>query len=108
MSKRLAVAGHCDTIAARFESALAKHGRRSVRSFDLQSARAASTQECPCPYHHTTNCTCQYLVLIVYSAKAEPPCTVVLHEFESITRVTLDDPDDMLANLILDQEVEAA
>jgi len=108
MSRKLAITGNCNAIAERFESALAKRGQHTIRSFDLQSARAASLQECPCPHHHTSDCSCQYLVLIVYVALAEQPRTVVLHEFEGITRITLDDPDGRLACLLLEQEKESA
>jgi hypothetical protein len=100
MSATLALAGRCGPIAERLMSALAEHGHLAVRSFDLQSARASSTAECPCPHHHTTDCTCQYLVLMVYLAKAGPPRTVTFHEFEGVTRVTLDDPDGLLTGLL--------
>jgi hypothetical protein len=102
MSRILALKESSEPIARRFESALAKHGGQAVRSFDLKSARAASTREASCPYHHTTDCTCQYLILIVYTAQATRPCTVVLHEFEGMTRVTLDDPEGVLAGLFLE------
>jgi hypothetical protein len=108
MIRKLAIADHCNAIAEHFEAALAEQGQHTMRSFDLQSARAASLQECPCPHHHTSDCSCQYVVLIVYMTWAEQPRAVVLHEFEGITRITLDDPDGRLTGLLLEQEKESA
>ena len=108
MSRTLALTGGCGPIAKRFELALAGCGGHALRSFDLQSARASSNGDCPCPHHHTTECTCQYVILIVYAAQAPLPRTVILHEFEGMTRVTLDDPDGLLAGLFLEHATEAA
>ncbi len=103
MSKTLALASDCAPIAERLRLALTQHGHHVVQSFDLQSARALMADCCPCPHHHTTECTCQYLVLMVYLAQGGPPRTVVLHEFEGVTRITFDDPDGALAALVLEQ-----
>jgi hypothetical protein len=100
MSKTLTLTGECASIAARLQKALAEQGHWVVNSFDLQSARALTPESCPCPHHHTTQCTCQYIVLIVYVAQGGPPRAITLHEFEGITRATLDDPDGMLAALL--------
>ena len=108
MSRTLAFAGSCGPIAQRFELALAERGGHTLRSFDLQSARASSNCECPCPHHHTTDCTCQYVILIAYTAQTTLPRTVILHEFEGVTRVTLDDPDGSLTGLLLEHATEVA
>lgn len=49
-------------------------------SFDLQSARQAlrNPEECPCPHHGTSQCTCQYAVLLV-RRPAHPPVSLVIH-----------------------------
>ena len=46
-------------------STLQRHGFSVVQSFDLRSARAGDP-ECACPYHGTEQCSCQYIVLLVY------------------------------------------
>ena len=50
---------------------LERRGLRVVRSFDLQTARGA-VAGCTCPYHGGERCTCEYFVLLVYGAAAEP------------------------------------
>jgi hypothetical protein len=37
---------------------------------------------------------------MVYPAKTGSPRTVTFHEFEGVTRVTLDDPDGLLTGLL--------
>jgi hypothetical protein len=49
--------------------ALAKHRLRGVRNFDLRDALSTQDVPCPCPYHGTAVCDCNYVVLSVYSAK---------------------------------------
>ncbi len=100
MSVTLTIHEASEPIAHRFTSALARRGAKAVRSFDLRSARAASTCQVPCPYHPTTDCSCQYVILIVYAARDNCPRTIVLHEFEGTTRVTLDDADEALIDVI--------
>jgi hypothetical protein len=57
------------------------------RSFDLRSA-LHDQPDCPCPQHGTTQCTCQYVVLLTYeSAAADPPAVITAHECDGITRV---------------------
>jgi hypothetical protein len=48
---------------------LSRRGLRVVRSFDLHGATEGA---CDCPYHGTTRCTCQYLVLLVYGPTGRP------------------------------------
>lgn len=102
MSKTLTLAGECALIAERLILALAERGHVATRSFDLQSARTLLPDECECPHHHTTHCTCQYLVLIVYPSTGSAPRSVVLHEFERRTRITLDDPDGLLTAALME------
>lgn len=46
-------------------------------TFDLRSA-LASIPDCPCPYHTTTHCDCQYLVLMV-SRESGNLVALILH-----------------------------
>jgi hypothetical protein len=106
MSTSLTLVGRCGPIAEHLTLALQERGYSIVRSFDLQSARAMIPNGCSCPHHHTTQCTCQYMVLMVYPAQTGSPRAIILHEFEGITRVKLDDPEGTLATLILKKELE--
>ena len=56
---------------------LSRHGLHSIRSFDLRSALEA-WPDCECPHHGTAQCTCQYVVLLVYGPR-NTPVTVVVH-----------------------------
>lgn len=58
-------------------------------SFDLRTARAAHT-ECSCPYHGTTACDCQMVVLLVYGIDA-CPATLVVHGRDRCTYLSLAD-----------------
>ena len=59
--------------------ALTRRGFRVVRSFDLRSAmaahadREASPWDCECPHHGTAQCTCQFVVLLVYGDPSTEP-----------------------------------
>jgi hypothetical protein len=60
-------------------------------TFNLRSA-LASISDCPCPYHRTTHCDCQYLVLLV-GRERENPVTLVLHGRHARSWLTItDDP----------------
>ncbi len=63
----------CDAEAAAqaMTAALGRRGLRVQRSFDLRAARAGHA-DCACPHHGTAQCTCQYVVLLVYSARGGP------------------------------------
>lgn len=79
---------------------------RVYRSFDLRSARNASST-CACPYHGTAACDCQMVVLLVYD-KQGAPATVVLHGHQGQTWMMLADaPDAELATTIEDALVTA-
>jgi hypothetical protein len=73
---------------------LSRHGYHVVRSFDLQSARAHyENEECACPLHGTSDCTCQYVVLLAYhptrGGHPASPCVLTAHGFEQTTQVAL-------------------
>ncbi len=68
---------------------LAGSGLRIIRSFDLQSARSAHG-ECTCPHHGTAQCTCQFVVLLVYGPAGDP-VTLVAHGQDGYTWFSLVD-----------------
>lgn len=53
---------------------------QAVASFNLRQARAQQV-DCPCPYHETEDCSCQYIVLLVFAPKwlSEGYRTITLH-----------------------------
>jgi hypothetical protein len=64
---------------------LQRYGFTAVQSFDLRSALAAHPG-CACPYHGTEQCTCQYIVLLVYPltrATQAGPVVVTLHSHDT-------------------------
>ena len=52
-------------------SSLMQRGLYLVRSFDLRSA-LANHSGCECPHHGPAECSCQYVVLLIYGNAAEP------------------------------------
>lgn len=85
------VAKDCREAIEQLSRDLAGEGLRVTRSFDLQSARQAlrDPEGCPCPHHGTTNCTCQYVVLLV-GLGTEPPLTLVAHGHDGATHLSMD------------------
>ena len=63
--------------AATITELLAREGLAAVRSFDLRSLDLPPGL-CSCPHHGTPECTCEYIVLLVYGAPREP-VSVTLH-----------------------------
>lgn len=65
-------------------------GLEVTLSFDLQSARRALADpaSCPCPYHGTVHCTCQYAVLLI-SAPGRSPVSLVVHGHDGQTSLAL-------------------
>jgi hypothetical protein len=75
-------------------STLQRYGFTAVQSFDLRSALSAHPG-CACPYHGTEQCTCQYIVLLVYPltrATQVGPVVVTLHSHDDQTHVALVEP----------------
>jgi hypothetical protein len=60
--------------------ALNRRELQVVASFNLRQARAQQV-DCPCPYHETADCSCQYIVLLVFAPKrpSEGYRTITLH-----------------------------
>ena len=61
--------GDGEAAAQAVTEALTRRGFRVVRSFDLRSAMAAHA-DCECPHHGTAQCTCQFVVLLVYGDRS--------------------------------------
>jgi hypothetical protein len=74
---------------------LAQRDLQVMRSFDLQSAREflKDPEDCPCAYHGTELCTCQYVILLI-SKKDRPPATLVVHGHDDWTHISLAPQDD--------------
>ena len=87
-----------DDVIAAITATLAGRGYRIVRSFDLQNARIHYAKDCPCPHHGTSQCTCQYVVLLAYpqaragdaraAGSPNPPCVMTAHSNGQLTLVT--------------------
>ena len=77
----------CEQTVAILTATTAAHGYRLERSFDLRSA-LHDHPDCPCPHHGTSQCTCQYVVLLAYeSATISPPAVITAHECDGVTRL---------------------
>lgn len=93
-----------ETAAQAVTALLTRQGYRVLRSFDLRSALAVHG-DCACPYHGTTHCTCQFVVLLVYSAAAGP-VVITAHSYDAQTRLrlvqdALTQPDPQLARQVM-------
>ena len=67
----------CDETSRLSSRILAQNGLRVIQTFDLHDARH-EMDDCPCPYHGTSKCDCQMIVLLVYGEAIEPT-TLILH-----------------------------
>jgi hypothetical protein len=68
-------------------AALSQRGLRVERSFDLRLALEAH-RECECPYHGTSDCPCQLVVLLAYG-KNGVPVAVTAHSYGPETTLKL-------------------
>ena len=75
-------------------------GLSATQTFNLQVARLAHP-DCLCPYHGSSSCTCQMIVLLVYS-KHEDPSTLVIHGQDSRSWLSLANPAGRHSNQHLD------
>jgi hypothetical protein len=83
----LIVEQNCDNALQWANQQLSGAGLRTVRTFDLQDARAGSN-DCCCPHHGTEQCDCQMVVLLVYGSGKEPE-TLILHGCDGKTWLSL-------------------
>ncbi len=82
---------------------LAADGMQTIRSFDLQTAKAAHV-DCTCPHHGKNECDCQLVVLLVYDDQGTP-LTMIAHGKDNKTHFALVDPPEQLQRLILNSEI---
>jgi hypothetical protein len=100
-----------ETAAQAITAFLTRQDYQILRSFDLRSALAAHG-DCACPYHGTTHCTCQFVVLLVYG-HATGPVVVTAHSYDAQTRLrvvqdALTQPDPHLVKQVIAALREAA
>ncbi len=103
----------CDAeVAAQAATAvMIRRGLQVVRSFDLHTVSGAHG-DCTCPYHGTADCTCQYVVLLVYG-ESSAPATLTFHSRDAqaqaqIVRDAYNQPEAGLVEKILAALLEAA
>ena len=87
--ERTRIPEECDQVIGNLTEWLTARGLQVHLSFDLQSARKelADPNGCPCPYHGTADCSCQYIVMLV-SRDGLPPISIVAHGYEDHTYLT--------------------
>ncbi len=84
-----------ETAAQAATEALTRRGFRVVRSFDLRSALAplAAHADCECPHHGTAQCTCQFVVLLVYgdpsAGSGDAPVVITAHSRDAQAQVQI-------------------
>ncbi len=74
-------------------------GLNAFRSFDLQSTRALDAY-CPCPYHGADACSCQLVVLLVYTNHPCPeqmgePVTLIIHGHDDQAWIAIEESPDV-------------
>ena len=104
MSPFLTVSQTCDQTVSWVNQQLLKAGLRTVQTFDLHTARAAS-HDCECPHHGTDQCDCQMVVLLVYG-KMEEPATLILHGNDGTTWLSI--TGSMESTHDLDEQIRQA
>lgn len=103
--------GEAEPTTRAVTTALARRGLSAVRSFDLRSA-LTHHGDCACPHHGTSQCNCQFVVLLVYGGSA-PPVVLTCHCHDSRTQVQVAEdanvaPDPGLAEQVSLALLEAA
>ena len=83
----------------RMTDRLTADGMQVIRSFDLQTARAAHV-DCTCPHHGDNECDCQMVILLVYDDQGMP-LSLVAHGKDSKTHFALVDPPEQAQERIL-------
>jgi hypothetical protein len=79
------------------KQALAGVGLDVIQSFDLQSARnsLADPELCNCPNHGTSQCSCQYVVVLA-RREGHEPIAVEVHGHDDLTYLSLAQQDARL------------
>ena len=90
----LVINAQCAQVVEPLKQALNCAGFWAMQSFDLQSTRALH-ENCACPHHGTSHCTCEMVVLLVYHAAGDP-VTVIMDGRDNQTFVYLMDEPGIL------------
>jgi hypothetical protein len=98
MADELVLGTPCEKVASRAIELLNTAGFIVVRSFDLLTARSL-IPDCACPHHGTTDCDCQYSVLLVYGVNT-PPLTPVIHGQDGYSWLMVTDNSGQTVNPI--------
>ena len=100
------IQANCEEATTQAAQLLSGAGLQVVRSFDLRSARAAHA-ECTCPHHGTAQCTCQFVVLLVYG-QGGAPMSLVVHGHDGQTWLSLVDTPQQPADMKLAAKIAQA
>lgn len=94
MAELISLNKPCNQVVKEFKAELNAGGIDVRLSFDLQAARRLlrDPDGCSCPYHGTSRCTCQYVILLA-SLPDCPPLTLVAHGYGRRTQIML--PDEL-------------
>ncbi len=111
MNDGLVFSADNDVVMPAVAARLTRRGLSLVRSFDLRSA-LATHPECECPHHGTAQCSCQYVVFLVYGNAAEP-IVLTIHSHDGMTWAGIvhdatTSPDPELAQAVMAGLCEAA
>ena len=96
----------CEEATTQATQLLSSAGLQVVRSFDLRSARMAHA-ECTCPHHGTAECTCQFVVLLVY-AQGGAPMSLVVHGHDGQAWLSFVDTPQQPADMKLAAKIAQA
>lgn len=102
----MTVQANCEEATTQTVQLLSGAGLQVVRSFDLRSARMAHA-ECTCPHHGTAQCTCQFVVLLVYG-QGGAPVTLVAHGHDEQTWLSVVDSPQQPADMKLATQIAQA
>lgn len=95
----------CDSAVTLVSHVMTADGMRVVRSFDLQTACAAFSNNI-CPSHGENPCDCQMVVLLVYD-EGSKPLSIVMHGHDRRTQLGLSEDWSQAPNEDLEQRVRA-
>lgn len=93
----------CEQVLTWVNEKLTRAGLSATQTFNLQVARLAHS-DLVCPHHGNSQCTCQMVILLVYS-KQEIPSTLVIHGQDSRSWVSLAGPVARHSNQHLDNVI---
>lgn len=106
MSELLTIECICNEAVHWMKESLESAGLRVANSFNLQSARTASSS-CTCPHHGTVDCDCQMVVLLVYGSDSRP-ATLVAHGHDGRTWLSLVETPEQQLSPYLKEDIERA